>query len=133
MFTRECLRLPGVTTWIYFAHPPRENFIETISPEEGALMAGPHSQYLASLFEAGTLIMAGPSFDCPMNDGIAVIEAPDREAALAIMNADPAIASGTMTGELRQIRLAYLRGSANGQADGSADGQADGQADGSDD
>jgi uncharacterized protein YciI len=95
--------------WIYFVHPPREDFVATITQEEAAIMAGDHSAYLSSLLDAGTLILAGPTFDCPINDGIAVIEAPDREAALAVMNADPAITSGLMTGELRQMRVAFRR------------------------
>lgn len=96
--------------WLYFIHPPRENFIETISAEEAAVMSGPHSDYLAQLFADGILVMAGPTWGQPMNDGIAVILAPDRQAAEAIMNADPAITSGQMTGELRQMRISYLRG-----------------------
>lgn len=97
-------------TWIYFIHPPRENFIETISAEEAAVMSGPHSDYLAHLFAEGSLILAGPTWGQPINDGIAIIQAPDRGAAEAIMNADPAITSGQMTGELRQMRISYLRG-----------------------
>lgn len=99
-----------MATWLYFIHPPRENFIETISEEETAVMSGPHSDYLAQLFADGVLVLAGPTWGQPMNDGIAVIEAPDREAAEAIMNADPAITSGQMAGELRQMRISYLRG-----------------------
>jgi uncharacterized protein YciI len=41
---------------------------------------------------------------------VAILEADDRAAAEAIMNADPAISSGLMTGELREMRVAYLRG-----------------------
>lgn len=96
--------------WIYFIHPPREDFVATITDEEAALMAGPHSDYLQRLYDAGTLLLAGPTFGTPHNDGISVFEAPDRAAAEAIMNADPAITSGVFTGELRQMRVAFLRG-----------------------
>lgn len=99
-----------MATWLYFIHPPRENFIATISADEAAVMSGPHSSYLAQLLEEGTLILAGPTWGQPMNDGIAIIEAPDRDTAEAIMNADPAISSGQMTGELREMRVSYLRG-----------------------
>jgi hypothetical protein len=44
------------------------------------------------------------------NTGIAVIEAPDRASAEAIMNADPAIARGVVRGELREMRVSLLRG-----------------------
>ncbi len=96
--------------WLYFIHPPREDFIGTITPDEAAIMGEQHSPYLSQLFEAGTLILAGPTWGQPMNDGVAIIEAPDEESARAIMEADPAITSGLMTGELRQIRVAFLRG-----------------------
>jgi uncharacterized protein YciI len=99
-----------MAAWLYFIHPPREDFIETISDEEAAVMSGPHSDYLAQLYADGVLVLAGPTWGQPMNDGIAIIEAPDRAAAEAIMNADPAITSGQMTGELRQMRISYLRG-----------------------
>lgn len=95
--------------WIYFIHPPRENFVETITEEEAALMGGPHSEYLQKLYDAGTLLLAGPTFGPGLNDEIAVIEAPDAAAAEAIMNADPAITSGVFTGELRPMHVAFLR------------------------
>lgn len=96
--------------WLYFIHPPRERFIETISSEEAAMMGEEHSPYLARLLAEGTLILAGPTWGQPLNDGVAIFDAPDEAAARAIMEADPAIASGLMTGELRQMRVSYLRG-----------------------
>lgn len=100
--------------WLYLIHPPREDFIATISKEEAAIMGEKHSPYLAGLLEAGTLILAGPTWGGALDDGVAVFEAPDRESAEAIMNADPAVASGLMRGELRQMRISYLRGRALG-------------------
>jgi len=55
------------------------------------------------------LVLAGPTYG-RINTGIAVIEAPDEAAARAIMESDPAISSGQMTGELRQMRVSFLRG-----------------------
>lgn len=103
-------RLVAMAEWLYLIHPPRADFVGTITPDEAALMSGPHSDYLRSLLDAGTLILAGPTVGGPLDDGIAVFEAPDRAAALAVMNADPAITSGLMTGELRQMRIGFLRG-----------------------
>jgi uncharacterized protein YciI len=99
-----------VAQWLYLIHPPREDFVATITPEEAAIMGGEHSAYLARLLAEGTLILAGPTWGQPQNDGIAIFEAPDEEAARAVMEADPAITSGLMTGELRQMRVSYLRG-----------------------
>jgi uncharacterized protein YciI len=45
-----------------------------------------------------------------VNTGIAIFEAPDEEAARALMEEDPAIASGIARGELRPFRVALLRG-----------------------
>jgi len=94
--------------WLYLIHPPRENFVETISEEEVGIMQV-HSAHLAALFDRGVLILAGPTFG-PVNTGIAVIEADDEEAARAIMLEDPAVTSGLMRPELRPMRVSYLRG-----------------------
>lgn len=94
--------------WIYFLHPPRENFVDTITEDEAAIM-GVHAEHLAGLHASGVLTLAGPTFG-PVNTGVAVIEADDEDAARALMNADPAITSGLMTGELRPMRVSFLRG-----------------------
>jgi uncharacterized protein YciI len=94
--------------WIYFIHPPREKFIATISPEEAATMSV-HRDHLARLYADGTLVMAGPTFG-DQNTGIAIIEATDEDAARAIMLTDPAITSGLMRPELREMRVTFLRG-----------------------
>jgi uncharacterized protein YciI len=73
-------------------------------------MMGPHSGYLDELFEQGRLILAGPTWGGVLDDGVAIIEAEDEAAARQVMAADPAIASGLMTGELRSIRVSFLRG-----------------------
>jgi uncharacterized protein YciI len=67
--------------------------------------AGDATQLLAE----GTLILAGPTLD-RVNTGVAVIEAPDEATARRIMEEDPTITSGIATGELREFRLALLRG-----------------------
>ena len=97
-----------MSEWIYFIHPPREKFVETITPEEVATMQV-HAGHLAELHAAGTLILAGPTFG-DVNTGIAVIEAEDEDAARAIMMSDPAITSGLMRPELRPMRVSFLRG-----------------------
>lgn len=97
-----------MSEWVYFIHPPRENFVETITEDEVAVMQT-HRAHLDRLFAQGVLILAGPTFG-PINTGITVIEAPDEDAARAIMASDPAITSGQMTGELRPMRVTFLRG-----------------------
>ena len=94
--------------WLYLIHPPRENFVETITEDEAAVMHT-HADHLATLLEEGTLILAGPTFG-QINTGVTVIEAPDEEAARAVMMRDPAITSGLMEPELRPMRVTLLRG-----------------------
>jgi uncharacterized protein YciI len=96
--------------WIYFVRPPRDNFVATITEEEGAVMRDQHFPYLARLFRDGTLLLAGPTFGTGMNDGIAVIRAETEDEARAIMEADPAVTSGLMAGELRPMRVTFLAG-----------------------
>jgi uncharacterized protein YciI len=97
-----------MSEWIYFGHPPREGFVETITEDEAAIMQE-HRAHLAQLFEQGILLLAGPTFG-PVNTAINVIEATDEEAARAVMMSDPAIASGLLTGELRPMRVTFLHG-----------------------
>jgi uncharacterized protein YciI len=97
-----------VAEWIYFIHPPRENFAATMTDEERAAW-GVHFERLRGLLADGTLILAGPTLG-RVNTGIAVIEAPDEDTARAIMEEDPAIAGGFARGELRPFRVSLLRG-----------------------
>ena len=94
--------------WIYFLHAPRDRFAETMSAEEERIM-GEHFQRLAALHGEGITILVGPTLG-DVNTGIAIFEAPDEDAARAIMDDDPAITSGLMRGELRPFRVALLRG-----------------------
>jgi uncharacterized protein YciI len=97
-----------VPEWIYFIHPPRTNFAETMSAAEREVWST-HFQRLQRLLAEGTLILAGPTLGS-INTGVAVIEAPDEAAARLLMTEDPAIASGIATGELRPFRVSLLRG-----------------------
>ena len=75
---------------------------------EGAVFAE-HFAHLEAWFAEGTLVMAGPTLGT-VNTGIAVFEAPDEESARRQMESDPAIAKGVVRGELREMRLTFLRG-----------------------
>jgi uncharacterized protein YciI len=97
-----------VAEWIYFIHPPREDFAATMTAEEREVWDR-HFERLERLLADGTLILAGPTLG-RVNTGIAVIEAPDEDAARSLMEEDPAIESGFARGELRPFRAALLRG-----------------------
>jgi uncharacterized protein YciI len=101
----EALPMPE---WIYFLHPPRDDFAATMTDEERRVWAV-HFEYLQRLIGEGTLVMAGPTLGST-NTGIAVFEAPDEAAAKQIMDADPVISGGFARGELRPFRVSLLRG-----------------------
>ncbi|MEO6699919.1 MAG: YciI family protein [Jatrophihabitantaceae bacterium] len=94
--------------WIYFLHPPRDNFAATMTEAESEAW-GRHFQRLQQLLADGVLILAGPTLG-QHNTGIAVFEAPDEQAAQQIVDADPAVAEGFARGELRPFRVSLLRG-----------------------
>jgi uncharacterized protein YciI len=94
--------------WIYFLHPPRENFAATMTEEEGDAWVR-HFERLQRLLAEGVLIMAGPTLG-RINTGVAVFEAPDEASARAIVDADPPVAEGFARGELRPYKVSLLRG-----------------------
>jgi len=94
--------------WIYFIHPPRDDFAETMTDAEQEAW-GRHWVRLMRLFDAGRVVLVGPTLG-RVNTGLCVFEAPDEAAALAFMNEDPTIAEGFATGELRPMKVSLLRG-----------------------
>jgi uncharacterized protein YciI len=94
--------------WVYFLHPPREDFGATMTDEEGAVWAA-HFERLQRLLAEGVLVMAGPTLG-RVNTGIAIIEAENEAEARRLMEEDPAVASGIARGELRPFRVSLLRG-----------------------
>jgi len=97
-----------VAEWIYFIHPPREDFAATMTAEEEAVW-GVHFERFVRALADGMLILVGPTLG-PKNTGIAIFEAPDEAAAQRFMEEDPVIAGGFATGELRPFRVSLLRG-----------------------
>jgi uncharacterized protein YciI len=98
----------SMAEWIYFIHPLREDFAATMTAEEDRVW-DEHFERLKRMLAEGTLVLAGPTLG-RINTGVAIIEAPDEEAARRIMEADPTISSGFATGELRRFRVSLLRG-----------------------
>lgn len=94
--------------WVYFIHPPRDDFAATMTEAEQEAW-GRHWTRIKRLYEEGVIVLVGPTLG-RVNTGLCVFEAPDEAAARAIMNADPTIAEGFATGELRPMRVSLLRG-----------------------
>jgi uncharacterized protein YciI len=97
-----------MSQWIYFIHPPRENFAATMTPDEREVWRI-HFERLQRLLREGVMILVGPTLGT-VNTGIAVFEAPDETTARRIMEEDPTIASGYARGELRPFKVSLLRG-----------------------
>ena len=102
--------LAPMAEWIYFLHPPRDDFAATMTDEERAAFAA-HAEWLGRLLADGVLILAGPTLG-PVNTGIGIFEAPDEEAAQAIIAEDPVNRGGFARTELRPFRVGFLRGRA---------------------
>jgi len=94
--------------WIYFIHPPRENFADTMTEAEVEVW-GRHFERFKRLLAEGVLVLVGPTLGVK-NTGIAILEAPDEAAARRLMEEDPVIAEGFAAGELRPFRGSLLRG-----------------------
>jgi len=94
--------------WIYFIHPPRDDFAETMTDAESEVW-GRHWRRLQQMFLEGRVVLVGPT-PGRVNTGLCVFEAPDEAAALEFMRADPTIAEGFARGELRPMRISLLRG-----------------------
>jgi uncharacterized protein YciI len=94
--------------WIYFLHPPRDDFAATMTEEEQQVW-GVHFERLQRLLAEGVLVMAGPTLG-PINTGIAILDAPDEETARRLMEEDPVVAGGYARGELRPFMVSLLRG-----------------------
>ena len=97
--------------WIYFIHPPRENFAETMTEAEEEVW-GVHWERIQREFKTGRIVLVGPTLG-PKNTGICVFEAPDEESARRFMEEDPVFTSGIATPELRPFRVSLLRGRDN--------------------
>lgn len=94
--------------WIYFIHPPRDDFAATMTDDERAVW-GIHFERFMRMLAEGVIVLVGPTLG-HLNTGIAIFEAPDEAAARRIMEEDPVIAGGYARGELRPFRISLLRG-----------------------
>jgi uncharacterized protein YciI len=88
-----------VSEWVYFLHPPRENFAATMTDDERAVWQR-HFEWLGELLREGRLVLAGPTGGA-INTGIAIFEAADEDSARRTVSQDPVTQAGFARGELR--------------------------------
>jgi uncharacterized protein YciI len=103
-----CGQAGRVAEWVYFLHPPRDDFAATLTDQEQAAFAA-HAEWLRRLLADGLLIVAGPTLG-RVNTGIAIFEAPDEQTARRIVAEEPVTRDGFARGELRPYRMGFLRG-----------------------
>ena len=85
-----------MSEWIYFIHPPREDFAATMTDDEKDVWSV-HFELFKRLLADGVIILVGPTLG-PNNTGIAIFEAPDEAAARRPMEEDPVVAGGFARG-----------------------------------
>ncbi len=96
------------TQYIYRLQPARVGMVTGDPTEHEIRIIGEHVAYLEQLLADGTLIMAGRSLN---NDectfGIVILIADSEQSALSVMQQDPAVSQGIMTGELFPFHVAF--------------------------
>jgi uncharacterized protein YciI len=92
--------------FVYFIHPTRADFIAAPTDAEMARV-GEHFNYLKSLMDEGTVLLAGPSTDPPYT-GIVIFQAADRRAAQAIVDGDPAVRAGVFEARMSPLALSLF-------------------------
>jgi uncharacterized protein YciI len=87
--------------------PTRAGFtLQNMSPEEASL-ASRHARYLKSLLDIGKLSLAAQVFDPKGLWGIVIVNAPDRETARALLDADPMVKANLFRGEVIPVRVVF--------------------------
>lgn len=95
-----------LTHYAYVIHPTRPGMlIEGPTPQEAEIIAN-HFDYLKALVDQGGGIFVGRTLTTDERTfGITVFEADSEEAALEIMNGDPAVSAGVMRAELFPFKI----------------------------
>ena len=80
--------------------------------EDDKRQFGQHVAYLKSTFAEGKIVFAGPSTEVGEEHfAIVVLDTSDKSQAVAIVNADPAVASGLLLSHVTEFSIFLERGS----------------------
>jgi hypothetical protein len=90
--------------FLYRLQPPRHNFPEDMSPEEGEVMQR-HAAYWQDLLNRKLAVAYGPVMDPDGSWGLGLLDLDDEQGAREIAERDPAVESGTCTYALMPIDL----------------------------
>ena len=93
--------------FLYRIVPTRPQMLVSGPTETESQAVAAHFAHLQKLEGEGVVLMAGRTVDTgPDTWGIVIFQAASMAEAQAVMQADPAIARGVMTGELFPYRVA---------------------------
>lgn len=95
--------------FVYVLRPTRPAMLTQGPTERERAVVAEHFNYLKSLCEQGTVVLAGRTIT---NDertfGLCVFRAASEPAARALVMADPAVRENIMTADLHPFRVAML-------------------------
>lgn len=97
-----------MSEWIYFIHPPREDFAATMTAEEEAAWAT-HFERCQRLLAEGVIVLVGPTLG-RLQHRDRDLRGARRGGGAADHGRGPGIAGGFARGELRPFRASLLRG-----------------------
>lgn len=89
--------------------PARREFTLQNMTEEERRIVGEHVAYLQSLLAEGKLTFAGQVLDPKGLWGIIIVNAPDMDAATALLNGDPTVKTKLFRGEAIPFRTVFER------------------------
>ena len=105
LFAGGALAQPATGQFLLRIEPTRPGFtLLNMTAEEGRL-AAQHVQYLMSLLDSGKLSLGAQVLDPKGLWGIIIVNAPDRETARALLDADPMVKATMFRGEVLPLRV----------------------------
>lgn len=94
--------------WLYIARPTRPEMLQTGPTELEERIIAAHAAHVAKLAASGTIFLAGRTQTTTEDTmGLVLLLADSEDEARAIMNADPAITGGVMSGQLFPYKVAF--------------------------
>jgi uncharacterized protein len=100
---------PAASQFVLRIQPVRADFTLQNMTADEARIATQHAQYLKSLLDSGKLRMAGQALDPKGLWGVIIVDAPDKQSAEALLNADPSIQGKLFRGEVVPFRTVFER------------------------
>jgi uncharacterized protein YciI len=95
-----------MTEFMYMFRPKRENFLQTMTPEEMTAFGG-HAEYTKKLFAEGKVILMGACTDGAC--GTVIFKAASVEDAQLIFDNDPAVMAGIVYAELHPYKVVAFK------------------------